>query len=510
MCKGFLQRKMFSLLGNCYSSKKKSGSGSRNVTLIILGFDNAGKTTTVRDLQGEKKDDVTPSLGFANASLKFGRLNITLFDVGGGPTIRDIWSSYYADVHGFIYVVDSTDSKRLQEMAENLRTVMMEPMLQGKPCLILANKQDKDGALTENEIGNLLNLESLAIQSKCLCRLELCSALSNATTSNKSNKQTSPIKDGFKWIVENVLEDWETLDERVAHDMEVQKQKAFEEHKAKAERIRKMREERERKEKEKQRLEAMNGEGSIHKKLPPIHSQHLPQQSQVVNSNEGASDAALSMNEERMKQFAQVMQQVGNDLNNSLSESLRSNRSMTRSPLPKGNSSLNHKIVSSQDEKCSDLDRTTETVTTNSGQSARVENMFVVDGKENESNNRLFLVDGINRRAQDDVYHTDNHRQLPPLNEEAMAKAKKKKKKVRKNQLEPFSPDGDTNHTAAFTKDAPNLAVQATTALKHRDKKEKQQEQDIGKVVLESYNVTESDFYDSDFVSDANNAEHQM
>ena len=51
----------------------------------------------------------------------------------------------------------------------------------------------------------------------------------------------------------------------------------------------------------------MNGEGSIHKKLPPIHSQHLPQQSQVVNSNEGASDAALSMNEERMKQFAQVM-----------------------------------------------------------------------------------------------------------------------------------------------------------------------------------------------------------
>ena len=91
-----------------------------------------------------------------------------------------------------------------------------------------------------------------------------------------------------------------------------------------------------------------------------------------------------------------------------------------------------------------------------------------------------------------------------------MAKAKKKKKKVRKNQLEPFSPDGDTNHTAAFTKDAPNLAVQATTALKHRDKKEKQQEQDIGKVVLESYNVTESDFYDSDFVSDANNAEHQM
>ena len=63
---------------------------------------------------------------------------------------------------------------------------------------------------------------------------------------------------------------------------------------------------RERKEKEKERLEAMNGEGSIHKKLPPILSQH-PQQSHVVNSNEGASDAALSMNEERMKQFAQVM-----------------------------------------------------------------------------------------------------------------------------------------------------------------------------------------------------------
>ena len=33
------------------------------------------------------------------------------YDLGGGKTFRGIWPKYYHEVHGFIFVVDSTDSR---------------------------------------------------------------------------------------------------------------------------------------------------------------------------------------------------------------------------------------------------------------------------------------------------------------------------------------------------------------------------------------------------------------
>ena len=35
-------------------------------------------------------------------------------DLGGGAKIRKIWDSYYAEVHGVVYVVDAADAERLE------------------------------------------------------------------------------------------------------------------------------------------------------------------------------------------------------------------------------------------------------------------------------------------------------------------------------------------------------------------------------------------------------------
>ena len=48
----------------------------------------------------EDTEDVTPTIGFANATTVLGRSHVTLFDVGGGPRIRGIWKNYYAQVLG--------------------------------------------------------------------------------------------------------------------------------------------------------------------------------------------------------------------------------------------------------------------------------------------------------------------------------------------------------------------------------------------------------------------------
>jgi len=61
-------------------------------------LDNAGKTTIVKRLVKEDIFDVMPTIGFAAYEMQQKSCNVSLYDVGGGARIRDIWKQYYSDV----------------------------------------------------------------------------------------------------------------------------------------------------------------------------------------------------------------------------------------------------------------------------------------------------------------------------------------------------------------------------------------------------------------------------
>lgn len=63
-----------------------------------MGLDNSGKTTIVKRLTGEPVDSVVPTVGFSVATLRKKTCRVSMYDLGGGPQIRDIWPRYYADV----------------------------------------------------------------------------------------------------------------------------------------------------------------------------------------------------------------------------------------------------------------------------------------------------------------------------------------------------------------------------------------------------------------------------
>eukprot|EP00965_Chrysotila_dentata_P239932 6203389-Pleurochrysis_carterae.AAC.1 len=65
-------------------------------TWIVLGLDNAGKSTLISSLQGAV-EDVAPTVGFSKQQVKRNGQELRLFDVGGGKGIRGIWDSYYAE-----------------------------------------------------------------------------------------------------------------------------------------------------------------------------------------------------------------------------------------------------------------------------------------------------------------------------------------------------------------------------------------------------------------------------
>ncbi|XP_048052917.1 ADP-ribosylation factor-like protein 13B isoform X1 [Megalobrama amblycephala] len=236
---------MFNLMANCCNWLKRWREPARKVTLVMVGLDNAGKTATVRGIQGESPLDVAPTVGFSKVDLKQGKFEVTIFDLGGGKRIRGIWKNYYSESYGVVFVVDSSDVQRIQETRDTMAEVLRHPRIAGKPVLVLANKQDQDGALAEADIIETLSLEKLVNENKCLCQIEPCSAVLGY-----GKKVDKSIKNGLNWLLNNIAKDYEAISERVQRDTAEQKAQEEQDKKERAERVRRIREERDKQERE--------------------------------------------------------------------------------------------------------------------------------------------------------------------------------------------------------------------------------------------------------------------
>lgn len=86
-----------------------------------------------------------------------------MWDIGGQSEFRNIWVHYYVDKHAAIFVVDAADHSkaRMEEARTALEGVLTAPELSGVPILILANKQDIDGAMSGDAVASMLDLQNV-------------------------------------------------------------------------------------------------------------------------------------------------------------------------------------------------------------------------------------------------------------------------------------------------------------------------------------------------------------
>ena len=104
--------------------------------------------------------------------------------------MRNFWKNYYDDSDGLIYVIDSSDPSRLDESAHQLSSLLEDDLLSGVPLLILANKNDKEGALSETQISEQLYLEDIQGRPNTILS-------SSAITS-------SNLDSGMEWIMNEI------------------------------------------------------------------------------------------------------------------------------------------------------------------------------------------------------------------------------------------------------------------------------------------------------------------
>ncbi len=141
------------------------GSKPPEAQVLLLGLDNAGKSTLLYKLKHDACVSTVPTIGF-NVEMLEARKNrknfaLTLWDVGGQRKMREHWKSFHPDAAAVVFVVDSSDRRRLGEARRELENTVRSEELRGRPVILLANKQDVNGALTATEIKDRFNLRKV-------------------------------------------------------------------------------------------------------------------------------------------------------------------------------------------------------------------------------------------------------------------------------------------------------------------------------------------------------------
>lgn len=166
---------------------------NREMRILILGLDGAGKTTILYRLQIGEVVTTKPTIGFNVETLVYKNLKLNVWDLGGQTSIRPYWRCYYSNTAAVIFVVDSTDRDRMPTAAHELHLMLREDELQDAALLVFANKQDQPAALSASEVSRELNLVELKDRSWSI-------VASSATNGDG-------ISEGLDWLIDVVREE---------------------------------------------------------------------------------------------------------------------------------------------------------------------------------------------------------------------------------------------------------------------------------------------------------------
>ena len=168
---------------------KKLKEKEKEVRLLVLGLDNAGKTTILKKFKGEDIDTISPTLGFDIQTFDFRGYKLNVWDVGGQKTIRSYWRNYFDQTDAPVYVIDAADHRRMEETSMELGQLVDEAKLADIPVLVYGNKSDLMNAMEQCEIEEAV---APVLKGRNYSVVE-CSA-----------KTGKGLQDGMEWLVDQI------------------------------------------------------------------------------------------------------------------------------------------------------------------------------------------------------------------------------------------------------------------------------------------------------------------
>ncbi|KAI7424317.1 hypothetical protein KC364_g17281, partial [Hortaea werneckii] len=105
---------------------RKARLKDKEMRILMLGLDNSGKTTIVKRIMNEDVNSVSPTLGFIIKTIDYEGYKLNIWDVGGQKTLRTYWKNYFEKTDTLIWVVDATDSERLEDCRAELKGLLLQ------------------------------------------------------------------------------------------------------------------------------------------------------------------------------------------------------------------------------------------------------------------------------------------------------------------------------------------------------------------------------------------------
>ncbi|KAL1994221.1 hypothetical protein VTN49DRAFT_2890 [Thermomyces lanuginosus] len=168
---------------------RKARLKDKEMRILMLGLDNAGKTTIVKKIMQEDVNTVSPTLGFIIKTIEFQGYKLNIWDVGGQKTLRSYWRNYFEKTDALVWVVDATDRLRMDDCREELAGLLLEERLMGASLLVFLNKTDVEGCMDENEVRQGLRLDEIKTHKWTIFR---CSAMTGLN-----------LHEGLEWLVQD-------------------------------------------------------------------------------------------------------------------------------------------------------------------------------------------------------------------------------------------------------------------------------------------------------------------
>ncbi|CAG0922415.1 unnamed protein product [Notodromas monacha] len=158
--------------------------------ILIVGLDNAGKTTILYQFLLNEVVHTSPTIGSNVEEVIWKNIHFLMWDLGGQESLRASWNTYYTNTEFVILVVDSTDRERVSVARSELYNMLAQDELKKSGVLIFANKQDVKGSMSAAEISRHLNLTSIKTHR---WQIQSCCALTG-----------EGLYQGLEWIANNL------------------------------------------------------------------------------------------------------------------------------------------------------------------------------------------------------------------------------------------------------------------------------------------------------------------
>ena len=162
-----------------------------NFKIIILGMQNAGKTTILYRLSLGQLVKTTPTIGSNVEELTYNNVKFQAWDLGGQESTRTVWDVYYMNTDAVVFVIDSQDDEYFEESKAEFHKLLKNSNLKNAILLIFANKQDLPGAKPVNQIIEDYELNTI---KNHMWFIQPCSAVKGEGLIN-----------GIKWLSEQLV-----------------------------------------------------------------------------------------------------------------------------------------------------------------------------------------------------------------------------------------------------------------------------------------------------------------